>query len=133
MSNIANENLRHIEAIRDDLKAIYEGRVYRLEDGEEITLEEGEELTEEQEEGAEAVTFFDYFADALDIIYYTRGREEGDILGARVMVTCGGPNIYVDTYRNTIELYWWSDRAECELWHEVADAITEALQEAYYC
>lgn len=129
-----DRNRAHVESIRDDLMAIYEGRVWRLEDGEEITLKEGEELTEEQEQGAEQVTFWDYFDDVLDIVYYTRGHaQDAEVLGVRLLVAYGGPNIYIDTYRGAIELYWWTDHAECDLWREVCDEIDAVFEEVFNC
>jgi len=45
--------------------------------------------------------------DALDIEYIISST--GEYLGARVLVTCGGPTIWVNTRTNTIEGTWWSD------------------------
>ncbi len=51
----------------------------------------------------------DYLADALDIEYIVGG--DGEYRGARVLITFGGPNIWINTRTKTVEGYWWSDNA----------------------
>jgi hypothetical protein len=50
----------------------------------------------------------DYLADALDIEYIISSA--GEYLGARVLVTFGGPNIWINTRTGTVEGAWWMDR-----------------------
>jgi hypothetical protein len=44
---------------------------------------------------------FDYLTDALDIEYIVNGSRE--LLGARVLVCFGGPNVWVDTRRGVVD------------------------------
>lgn len=49
----------------------------------------------------------DYLEDALDIEYVV--GQDKTYRGARVLVTFGGPNIWIDTQHNWVEGYWWGD------------------------
>ena len=69
----------------------------------------------------EQMTLYDYFEDCLDIEYRCDGRRE--YRSVRVMVTCGGPNIYIDTATKQVELYWWTDRASYPLAYDAVDAV----------
>ena len=53
--------------------------------------------------------------------------------GARIMVTCGGPNIFIDSYRGIVELFWWTEHATAEIPANICDEINEVLREFYYC
>ena len=55
-----------------------------------------------------------------------------DIRGYRIMVTCGGPNIYVDTYHGIVEGYWGSDHCEYYLSNRVCENIENLLREWGY-
>lgn len=116
-----NENKRYCEAIVEELIAIYDGELTASDDNSYNGLEPGD-----------VVTFYDYFNDVLDIDYIV-GSDRETLRGVRLMVTCGGPNVYVNTFNNKIELYWWSEYAEAWLPSEVADAITETFQEYWDC
>tara|TARA_B100000902_G_C26973661_1_gene746679 strand:- start:324 stop:632 length:309 start_codon:yes stop_codon:yes gene_type:complete len=54
---------------------------------------------------------FDYLHDALDIQYIVDSKKE--YLGARILVTFGGPNIWINTQYNKVEGYWGTDT---EIW-----------------
>ena len=56
----------------------------------------------------EPMTAFDYLQDALDIEYIVNGKRE--VLGARILVTFGGPNIWINTRTKQVEGYWWGDK-----------------------
>ena len=56
----------------------------------------------------EPMTAFDYLQDALDIEYIVNGKRE--ILGARILVAFGGPNIWINTRTKQVEGYWWGDK-----------------------
>ena len=81
----------------------------------------------------EQCSVWDYFADALNIEYYSTGRGPEDYTGVRIMIACGGPNIYVDTKRGKVELFWWNEYANFELWRSTCDAIDEAFSEMWAC
>lgn len=51
----------------------------------------------------------DYLSDILDIEFIVANNRK-DCLGARILVTFGGPNIWINTRTNQVEGYWWSER-----------------------
>lgn len=69
---------------------------------------------------------FDYLQNALDIEYTVSGK--GKYLGARILVAFGGPNIWVNTRTQTVEGFWWADRAQAVYrndWLGLDDACRE--------
>ena len=105
-----------VTSIRDELNRLYEA---------DYTDEERDEM----EENGEAYDFYGYFADALDIEYTISGNM--DFLGARIAVTLGGPNIYVNTRTGYVEGYWGTDKAEAWIPSEVCDEINAIFEEQY--
>lgn len=77
----------------------------------------------------EQLSVYDWLEDALDIQYTI----DGDLSyrAGRVMVACGGPNIYVDTFNGDVQLFWWADRAHYDLSRTAQNALDECLQELY--
>lgn len=80
-------------------------------------------------DGRESASAWDYLEDILDIEYII--SSSGEYLGARVLVTFGGPNIWINTRTNTIEGYWWSDEYHTGYKDELG--IDEVLEEMYAC
>lgn len=132
------ENREHCKHIANELERYAEGEVYRCtECGEICTIEEAED-----EDGftiyrtscghaldyePEQMSVYDFIADALDIeVSCSLDRE---YRSARIMVAFGGPNIYIDTARKAVELYWWTNRAEYPISSDAADALDEAIAE----
>ena len=81
-----------------------------------MTYKEAE--LDHEEHGAEPtdlISGYDYLSDVLEIKYITENDDddddEGEYLGARVLVSFGGPNIWIDTRTCTVEGYWWGDEA----------------------
>ena len=99
---------------------LYNEEVYTLPDGEEVF--EGD---------IEPASLFDYFNDYLDVDYVVDSNK--DYRGARVMVTCGGPNIFIDSYSGEVQLYWWTERATAVIPADLCDEINEVFREFYYC
>lgn len=50
---------------------------------------------------------FDYIADVLDINWILDSNRA--FKGARLLVAFGGPNIWIDTAKQTVEGHWWGD------------------------
>ena len=142
-----NENLKMVQGIVDELEMyasgdyfLHNGKLFPIDyanfntiegclyNEEVYTLPDGEEVFEGDIESA---TLFDYFNDFLDIDYVVDSNKE--YKGARVMVTCGGPNIYIDSYRGEEQLYWWNERATAEIPANTCDEINEVFREFYYC
>ena len=128
------ENRQHLLQIAHTIRDIAEGTLYEL-DGEYITDGEMVSLIEagaKEEDDFEQVTIYDYLADVLDATYYTTGRD-GEYLGVRLMLAWGGPNVFLDTYRRTLELYWWNEHATVDLLPNEADEVNAMWSELYNC
>ena len=135
------ENRDYCKRIAEELDAIASGTVYRCpECGEQIDVDG----LEEDKDGyiicpecgkrisiddAEQYTMYDYFEYALDVDYVVGSDRE--YRGVRVMVACGGPNIYVDTMEKAVTLYWWTDSARYLLSTAAANAIDEYFEECW--
>jgi len=72
---------------------------------------------------------FDYLQDALDIQYIVDSKKE--YLGARILVTFGGPNIWINTQYNEVEGYWWSDKSTWSYKDELG--IDDACRDLFDC
>lgn len=134
------ENRDHCRRIAEDLEAYAEGRVYRCpECGETVSFPDGmgdkyrcphcENVADIDE--YEPLGLWDYLSDVYDVEYYIGGDKE--VRGVRVMVACGGPNIYIDSKRRKVELYWWTDYAEWPLYSEVCDELDQWAEEYWGC
>lgn len=60
----------------------------------------------------------DYLSHTLDIEYIV--GSDLKYLGARVLVACGGPNIWINTRTKTVEGNWWGESAKA---HFSGDAM----------
>lgn len=49
----------------------------------------------------------------------------------RAMVACGGPNIYVNSKTNTIDLYWWNEEAHYPVFPDCMDEVNEYFAEMF--
>ena len=58
-------------------------------------------------ENSEFLSGFDYVSDALDVDWILEQRSE--FKGARLLVAFGGPNIWIDTAKQTVEGHWGGD------------------------
>jgi hypothetical protein len=113
LSELLHQVAQEGQAVVDEAKQ----RVGPIEDG---NYSQVLELFEKKDKIRKA-TVFDYFDDCLDI-KYTVGHD-GSYLDCEVLVTFGGPNIYVN--RTQVEGYWGSDKAFYPLSCEAKEAIDE--------
>jgi len=74
-------------------------------------------------------TGYDYLDDVLDIMYIV--GSDGTYYGAEIMVTFGGPNIYVETRDNTVRGYWGGDKAQWGFLDNIG--LDDACEELYQC
>ena len=89
-----------------------------------VVWEEGEEREGEMMDG------MDYLSDALDI-NYTVSSDLKVMIGARILVAFGGPNIWVDTSKGVVEGYWGSDSATAHF-HEDPMGVEMAASDLYW-
>lgn len=137
-----DDNFEHCKGIRDELERYYNGDVYKCP----ICGELGEMHEEENADGdivyvmecgcrtedePEQLSLYDYLSDVYDIVYYVGSNK--DVRGVRLMVACGGPNIFIDTFDREIQLYWWNESAKCSLDYDIANEITSLFEEIYNC
>lgn len=128
------EHRQYLLGIAHTIRDISEGILYNLDceyvtEGEMISLIEA---GKNEEDDFEQVTIYDYLADVLDATYYTTGRD-GDYKGVRLLLAYGGPNVYLDTYFRTLELYWWNEHATVDLLPNEADEVDSMWSELYNC
>ena len=93
------------------------------------TLQRGPDLSDLNEDG-EYLTAFDYLQDALDIEYIVNSK--GEYLGARVLVACGGPNIWINTRTKQVEGHWWENSCIMSYDRDEWD-LDSALEELWTC
>jgi len=88
-----------------------------------------EDLGVDQEEYDATNTAFNWLTDALDLEYVVHSNKS--FKGARILVTYGGPNIWVDTVTNTVEGLWWGDKATATFDGPGAEEIEQACQDLF--
>lgn len=133
------------KAYAEELDAYAAGRAYSCPlCGEMLTADELDESEHEDEDGATLCTcphcgatferdeapqgsLYDYLADVFGIEY--RIDERGELRSVEFMLACGGPNIYADTARRAVVLYWWETSAEYPINPDTVDALEEYARE----
>lgn len=71
----------------------------------------------------EQLGIWDFLTDVYDVEY--RCGSDREYRSVRVMVACGGPNIYLDSASKDVELYWWSERSRYPMSYEAAEALDQ--------
>ena len=145
-----NENQEQCKYIADDLEKVASGE-YFLYDGELFPIDteefsdingckyddenelyimpDGEELCESD---VYPVSWFDWLGDNEYDIEYTVGGDK-EYRGVRIMIACGGPNIYINTKSGDVELYWWNESARYPMSKEVIDYIDSIYEDLFAC
>lgn len=133
---MTEENYEHCKNIADELESLVNGNfvnvdgecveVQKDDDGNDFVLVDGEKVDAGE---YDTYTLYDYFNDVFDIRYTV--DSDLDYSGVRLMVACGGPNIYIDTVQKKVLLYWWTDYVEYELASEVVEEIDAVFSEYY--
>lgn len=135
-----SKNRAHCRSIANDLEDYASGRVYRCpECNEIITLPDdvGDKYkcpdcdTVHDLDDLEQLSLYDYFEDCLDVEY--RVGSDKQYRSVCIMVTCGGPNIYIDTASKRVELYWWGDRADYLIDDDTINEIDAWAEEYWEC
>jgi hypothetical protein len=81
------------------------------------------------EDTGEELTAYDWLDDVLDIEY--RVGADKEYRSARILLTYGGPNTWLDTRTGELTVYWGSDTATRHLRDTFTDALDEALAEIW--
>ena len=79
----------------------------------------------------EQKSIYDYLEDCLDIEYTI--ASDKTYKGVSVLVTFGGPNIYINTNTGRVELFWWGETAQYSLDRDAVDAVDEWAEEMWNC
>jgi hypothetical protein len=94
------------------------------------TIENGLDSIEREDEGQFPMDGLEYLSDALDIEYIVNGNR--DVLGARILVCFGGPNIWINTRTKQVEGYWWSDK--CVMSYDKDEiGLDDAIETLWSC
>lgn len=136
------ENIEHCKRIAMDLDDYANGRVYKCPDCNEIITVTSDWSGEKYKcPNCETVldyydmdpqTLWDYFdSDIYDIEYRIgTGKEYRSV---KVMVACGGPNIYIDTAAREVQLYWWTDKASYRIDRDTCEEVDNYFEELFEC
>lgn len=139
------DNVKTCKDIADTLHFIAIGTEWINKDGElvglseltdedyEILKEQNEDPNHDPDEGVRRATMWDYFGEGS--IYNTEYllNTDKELKHIRIMVACGGPNIWVDTIEGKVCLYWWADHAEYSLSNEAIEAVDRFGGELFKC
>ena len=145
-----NENYEHCKAIVEELEQVasggyfmYDGDLYPIdtddfsevkgcrydEENDMYIMPDGEELCEGD---VYPVSWFDWLGDNEYDIEYTIGGDK-KYRGVRIMIACGGPNIYINTNSGDVELYWWNESARYPMSSDVVNMIDSMYEELFAC
>lgn len=108
-----NDLKNYVDGIAKDIFAIYDG------------------TTQDTNEDGEKMTLWDYFADVLDVEYLIGA--DMSFRGCKIMVACGGPNIWVDTTRGEVFGAWGCDRETAWIPSEICEEIDLIFEELFDC
>jgi len=86
-----------------------------------------QELKDRMKNGDES--FREYFDDILDVKYIVDYDKK--YLGAIILLTFGGPNIYLDTYHGELQLYWCTTEEKFFIDKNLLNAVDEIFEEYY--
>lgn len=116
------ERERKEMSYEEDFQKQFQNQVQRIAD----TLEEikdydfYEQVDEETDEEGNW-----YFEDTYNTDYIWRLGY--GLMGVRIMIACGGPNIWVDTFEKTVHGYWGGDEAIAYLSDDCCAKIEDAF------
>ena len=145
-----DKNLEYVKEIADNLEQvasgdffIYNGELFPI-DTDDFSEVKGCRYDEENElyimpDGEEfcdrdvySVDVFEWLGDSVYDVEYTIGRDK-EYRGVRLMVACGGPNIYINTNSGDVEVYWWNESARYPMSKKVIDYIDSIYEELFAC
>ena len=92
------------------------------------TMPNGKEIADTD---LEVATIGDYFSDFYDVDYIVDSNKK--YKACRVLVAFGGPNIYINTWNEQVQLEWWSEKAIADIPEGLCMAIDEFFETLYNC
>ena len=144
-----DKNLEYVKEIADDLEKVatacyfmYDGELFPIdtddfsevkgcrydEENDMYIMADGEEFCEGD---VYPVDILEWLGDVYDV-EYTIGRDK-EYRGVRLMIACGGPNIYINTNSGDVELYWWNESARYPMNRDAINMIDSIYEEIYNC
>lgn len=122
-----DKNNKYCARIAQELEAYAAGRMWRdVETGEEKEMD-----PETVSDDFEQLSIYDYLADVLDYEITIDSRLE--YKSAKIWVTLGGPNVWIDTAEKAVKLAWGTDRAEYLVDWDACEEIDEYMRDLYTC
>lgn len=152
MTKLEHDN--HCKSIAETLKKynsgdyfLYDGELFPLDSEDEFWSTEnnsyyldddgfyyyeidGEKIDERDVEPASLWDYFD--GDGIYNIDYVCNSYK-ELQAVRIMIACGGPNIYINTWDKKVELYWWTEHGEHWLDNDLCEAINEVFEQYWNC
>ena len=142
-----DKNLEHVQNIVKDMADfasgsyfIYDGDLFPI-DRDEFAKEDGSlyregiyimpDGVEIPEDELEIATIGDYFDDFYDVDYVVGSDKK--YKACRVLVAYGGPNIYIDTWKQEVQLERWGEHAEAYIPDDLCEQIDEFFEMLYNC
>jgi predicted RNA-binding Zn-ribbon protein involved in translation (DUF1610 family) len=136
-----DENRAHCRHIAEEIDAYAAGELKRCPDCGEIHRRDWDDIADAfrcpncgsvgSVDDWETLSLWEFFSDAYDIEYRCDSRKE--YRSVRIMVACGGPNIYIDTASKDVELYWWTESARYPISYDAVEIIDEWAEEYWGC
>ena len=145
-----NENYEHCKAIAENLEQVasgdyfmYDGELFPIdtddfsevkgcrydEENDMYIMPDGEELCDRD---VYPVDILEWLGDGIYDVEYTIGSNK-EYRGVRLMIACGGPNIYLNTRTGDVELYWWNESAQYPMDSDVVNMIDSIYEELLNC
>lgn len=128
MTDTKEMQREQVRRIAEELDAVNEGRAYYTDD-DPYEIQYLEEGCFEIPEDAEPAGFVDYFDETYNEHFVI--DRTGELHGVRLMVACGGPNVWVDTYNQEVVSYWGSDTERYPLSSSTSEAINDWAREVF--
>ena len=145
-----DKNLERVKAIAENLEQVasgdyfmYDGDLYPIdtddfseangccydEENDMYIMADGEELCDGDVYPA---NILEWLGDGVYDVEYTIGSDK-EYRSVRLMVACGGPDIYLNTRTGDVELYWWGESARYPMSSDVVDMIDSTYEEMFAC
>lgn len=138
-----DENTRHCKHIADELDEYVSGNIRRCPDCGELVNRDWDDVGDAfkcPECGAvgdpewwDVLSVWDFLSDVYNVEFRMSGKSADDLRSVQIMITFGGPNIYLDTASGNVELYWWGETAKWRMSMEAVDALNDWAEEYWGC